>query len=364
MNKSDLKIYYLYLVISFLFIIATTNYLSLFDIINIANQTDVISYSEIANKAPAFPKESNIIIQHVGQRFLTPYIVGSLANLLNIDFFLVFKFFTFLFIIFYCFLITFFIRKFKFNLKVSILFFSILFLNPYIIRYHIFQPVQVHDMIFFCLGLVFSLTIINKNYFINLLITTVTIYLRQTSIALIIGSSIFLLINKKIKLFLVLCALSLLSFFIIIKTGNQISSKTFPINLAYGLIFYDFNQLEKLIKFLLLGVMPFAPLLVVLFGKINKNIKTSSALTLLFVCTMIIGQPILGGPDGSVNNVGRISNLCFPILTCFCFYIFNFENFVNKSYLFYTFILGLFFWSLHPTFSIFKLFGVFRFYNY
>jgi hypothetical protein len=364
MNKSDLKIYYLYIVISFLFIIATTNYLSLFDIINIANQTDVISYAEIANKAPEFPKESDTIIQHVAQRFLIPYIIGLLANVLNIDFFLVFKFFTLLFIIFYCFLINMFIKKLNFNLKVSILFFSILFLNPYIVRYHVFQPVQAHDMLFFCLGLVFSLTIINKNYFTNLLITVFAIYLRQTSIALIIGSSIFLFLNKKIKLFIILCVLSLLSLFLTIKTGTQISSKTFPINLAYGLIFYDFSQFEKLLKFLLLGVMPFAPLFVVLFGKINKNIKISSAIILLFVCSMIIGQPILGGPDGSVNNVGRISNLCFPILTCFCFYIFNFENFVNKNYLFYTFVLGIFFWSLHPTFSIFKFFGIFRFYNY
>jgi hypothetical protein len=78
----------------------------------------------------------------------------------------------------------------------------------------------------------------------------------------------------------------------------------------------------------------------------------------------MVAQPILAGPDGSVNNVGRISNLCYPILACFCFYIWNFEKFVNKNYLFYTFILAMFLWSLHPTFSIFKSFGVFRFYNY
>jgi hypothetical protein len=110
--------------------------------------------------------------------------------------------------------------------------------------------------------------------------------------------------------------------------------------------------------------MPFAPLFVILFGKINKDIKISSALIHLFLSSMMIVQPILGSPDGSVNNVGRIANLCFPILTCFCFYIWNFEKFVNKNYLFYTFISGMFVWSLHLTYSIFKIFGVFRFYNY
>ena len=50
MNKSENKIYYLYIVISFLFIAVTTNYLSLYDIIHVANQADSISYSEIAKK--------------------------------------------------------------------------------------------------------------------------------------------------------------------------------------------------------------------------------------------------------------------------------------------------------------------------
>ena len=364
MNKSESKIYYLYIVISLIFIVLTTNYLTLFDIIHVANQTDVISYVEISKNAPLLPNESDIILQHVAQRFLIHYIVGSIAYFLNIDIFLTYKFATILNIFFYIFLINLLIKNLNLSLKVSILFFSILFLNPYIIRYHLFNPAQAHDILFFCLGLVFSLTIINKNYFINLITVIIAAYLRQTSIALLIGSGLLLLINRKIKLFFILMSLFCLSFFLIITIGGQISNNKFPINLAYGLIFYDFSQFEKLIRFLLLGIMPFAPLMIVFFGKFNKNIKISSALTLIFVCLMMIGQPILAGPDGSVNNVGRIANLCYPILACLCFYVFNFEKFVSRNYLFYTFISALFFWSLHPTFSIFKSFGVFRFYNY
>ena len=119
------------------------------------------------------------------------------------------------------------VKKFNFNLKVSILFFSLLFLNPYIIRYHIFNPTQAHDMLFFCLGLAFSLTIIYKKFLINILTTISSIYLRQSSIALLIGSSIFLLVNRKIKLILILLIFYFLSFFIIIKTGNYISVHSF-----------------------------------------------------------------------------------------------------------------------------------------
>jgi len=344
--------------------VLTTNYLIFYVIVYIENQTDVISYSEIAKNGPFLPKESSIIIQHVAQRFFIPYLVGSLAYFLNIDFFLVFKFFTFLFIFFYIFLINEIIKKFNYSLKESILFFSILFLNPYIVRNHIFQPVQAHDMLFFCFGLIFALSIIHKKYLSNISVTILSVYLRQTSIALFIGSSIFLLINKKIKFFILLLLVYFFSFYLIIKFGKHISTNMFPIKLAYGIIFYDFTNIAKLIKFLLLAIMPFLPLFVVLFGKINKNIRMSSALILLLVCSMMIGQPILGGPDGSVNNVGRIANLCYPILTVFCFYIWNFKKFVNKRYLYYTFISGMFLWSLHPTFSVFKIFEVFRFYNY
>ena len=126
MNKSETKVYYLYIAISLVFIVATTNYLSLFDIIHVANQTDVISYNEIARNAPSIKnqrlhhlhqegdmiiQEGDMIIQHVAQRFLIPYIVGSIANLLSIDFFLVFKFFTLLFIVFYIFFINLLIKN-------------------------------------------------------------------------------------------------------------------------------------------------------------------------------------------------------------------------------------------------------------
>ena len=338
MNKSEKKIYILFSFFSFIFILFTTNYLNLFDIIYVVNQTDSFSYSEIARNAPYINLQSDIIIQHVAQRFFIPYLVGCLANLLNVDFFIIFKIFKFIFISLYLYLIYKFTIDFNFNLKVSILFFSLLSLAPYTIRHHLFNPVQAHDMLFFCIGLIFSYTIIKKKFLTNLFITIFSIYLRQTSIAIFIGSSIMLILNRNIKKLLLLLTLYFLSLFIIIKIGQSISNDNFPINLAYGIINYDFTQIEKLLKFILLAFFPFLPLTVILFGKINKNKEISTSLILFFVCAMMIGQPILGGPDGSVNNVGRIANLCYPIITMFCFYNFNFNKFVSNNYLFYPFI--------------------------
>ena len=146
--------------------------------------------------------------------------------------------------------------------------------------------------------------------------------------------------------------------------GKFISTDDFPINLAYQLIFFDFTQIDKLIRFLLLPLVSFFPLFIVFFGKIKKRIDNHNAFIILFVCIMMVGQPILGGPEGSVNNVGRIANLCYPILTIFCFYVFSFKKILKNKYLYICIIMGLFAWSLHPTFSIFDIFGFLRFYHY
>jgi hypothetical protein len=108
MNKSENKIYYLYIAFSFIFIAVTTNYLSLYDIIFVANQTDSLSYTAIAKNAPLLSGENFFILnnketliqQHVAQRFVIPYIIGSIAHFLNVDFFLIFKLFTLMFIFF------------------------------------------------------------------------------------------------------------------------------------------------------------------------------------------------------------------------------------------------------------------------
>jgi hypothetical protein len=364
MNKFETKIYYIYILMCFSFILLTTKYIDLYDIIHVANQMDVISYIEIVKNAPLLPKNSDVIIQNVSQRFLIPYLAGYLAYILEIDFFVIFKIFIFIFIFFYILLINLLIKNLKLNFKESILFFSLLFLNPYVVRNCIFQPIMAHDMLFFCLGLIFAITIINKDYIINLATTVFSIYLRQTSIALFVSSCIFLLLNKKTKTFIALLLTYSVSFILIIKIGKFISTDKFPIHLAYGIIFYDFSQIEKLIKFLLLPMVSFFPLLIFFLSKIKNDINILSAIIMLFACIMMIGQPIMAGPNGSINNVGRIASLCYPLLTVFFFYTFDLKKIIKSNYLFYFFITGLFAWSLHPTFSVFKIFEDLRFYNY
>ena len=95
MIKKDNKIFFLFIIFVLLFLFSTTKYLSLFDIIYTAGQMDVISYTEISKHAPSLPYNSEIIIKHIAQRFLVPYIAGSIAYYTQIEIFTVFKFLIF-----------------------------------------------------------------------------------------------------------------------------------------------------------------------------------------------------------------------------------------------------------------------------
>ena len=121
-KKSNQNILYLYTFL-FYFYFINYRYLSLEDIIYVAKQTDVISYTQLAKVAPALPVDSDVIIKHVAQRFLIPYLIGLTSNFLNIELYTTFKIFTFIFIIFYIYIINYIRKKLSFNFLNSILFF-------------------------------------------------------------------------------------------------------------------------------------------------------------------------------------------------------------------------------------------------
>ena len=106
--------------------------------------------------------------------------------------------------------------------------------------------------------------------------------------------------------------------------------------------------------------MSFLPLSLVIFGKIKNNIDFKTVITLLFVCMMMVGQPILGGPDASSRNVVRIATLCYPIILMAIFYIYDFKYFFNKKIIFF-FIVDIFpYLVTAPNFFLYKYFFFFK----
>lgn len=361
MTKKENIIFFVYALSVLIFLLLTTKYLSLNDIMHVAQQWDVISYTEISKYAPNLPYENEDIMKHIAQRFFIPYLVGVISFYTGLQIFFIFKLFTFLFILLFMTTIYLCLAKTNLNLKIRILFFSLLSLNPYIIRHHIFQPVQAHDMLLFSFVLIISyLIIFNKNKLI-IFFSVFPIFLRQSSIALFVGSLLMLIKNKKYFLGLVLSVIFFITFRYISNISNIISNDSFNLRYAYGIIFFDFSKIEELIRFLMLPIMSFFPLLIFIFSKFNKEADLKTFLILLLICSMMIGQPILAGPDYSGRNVVRIASLCYPALVALLFYSFNISNIISKKILYYPFIVGLFFWSLHPTFSIFNYFSILRF---
>ena len=359
-EQNKLLLYFIYIVI---FLYFTTDYLSLNGLIYTANQADIISFYEIANKAPELAIKNDIVAKHDAQRFLIPYIIGLISFLTNQDLFHVFNVVNFTFIFMMIFLIFFLAKKLDLNFRSSIIFFSLFFCNPYTIRYGIFNPVMVHDIIFFITGYLVGYGIIFEKKKLVFFISIFSIFLRQTAIAYTFNVILFYVFKikefKQITLYLYIFV-TICSFYIIIKIGNLMSTSSFPISNAYNILFFDFNKVGELIRFLALPLVSFSPLLITIFSK-KKDYKKMNIIIIFFICVMMIAQPILGGPDNSGRNVVRIATLCYPILLMGIFYMFDFSSFLKKNFVFYSLIIFFHMWSLHPTFSKINFFSFLRF---
>ena len=95
--------------------------------------------------------------------------------------------------------------------------------------------------------------------------------------------------------------------------------------------------------------------------KFKDNININLIITLLIISILLIGQPVLGGPEWTQRNVVLISTLSYVVSTLFLFETFDLSKLYKKRLFFYFFIVGLFFWSFHPLYSKFKFFDVLRF---
>mgnify|MGYP001360250076 FL=1 len=69
MTKTEKYFFLTYCFCSFLFLISTTNYLSLDEIINKAGQMDVSSYLFIATNSPELINENSNLSRHLAQRY-------------------------------------------------------------------------------------------------------------------------------------------------------------------------------------------------------------------------------------------------------------------------------------------------------
>jgi len=153
--------------------------------------------------------------------------------------------------------------------------------------------VQLQDLIFLYFGFLFCLFVLKKNDYWLSVVSLSSIYLKQSGLAFVISS-----------------------------------------------IFYFFLKSTLLIFFLFL---------IILNIKILKDDDLKKLIVILLAVVMLIGQPIMGGPS-ITRNLIRLTSLSYPLLLCSLFYIYEINQFFKKNIFFYSFILFLHVWSLHPTF--------------
>lgn len=348
--------YFIYVII---FILLTTNYLTVEELIHDANQADIKSYQIIYEESPNLPIQVDDLQKHVSQRFLIPYLIGFLSKIILLDVETLFKFFGILF----CFLICRTIIKISNLIKLSdnekIIYISLFFFNPYLVRYYIFNYIQLQDLIFLYFCFLFILFFLSKKNNLLVIIPTTALYLKQTSLALILTSCFYFFIKKKFINLVVICVLTFLFIFHIKFLSDKMTSSPFPVGNITNIFKYDFfnfNELKRFLLFLLFPLLSFLPLLIFSLGKIrDKKFNLVKLLFFLFPIIMMISQPIMGGPDIGRNLI-RLTSLSYPFLLTFLIYFLNMNHVFEKKIFFIPLIIFFHFWSMHPTFSIVRYF--------
>lgn len=361
------KFYIAYIFWLLIFVFFTNQYYDFNEIVSI-NQHDSISYMAIAKSAPYFSNEE--IAYHHAQRVFFPYLIGLISNFFKIDIMLSFRIGAFI-VVFTIVLFHYIITKIlKTNLYVSLVFVSLLILNPYLIRYFIAVPTMVNDAAFI-LSLylfLFGLVLNNSSTLIGVFFGLIS---RQNGIFLFAAFLIekfFVLKYKLIKDKSVIA--SILILLIISFTANNyakhVSLEGFDFRHAYGI--FDWLAKEfNLLYFLKWAILPFysyfpALIIIVIFFNLKSFDKSilKDYIVLLFIFFSIIGISYLPGPQMAGRNIIRQTSLAYPVILVGGLWFMSVKKkFFNKSLLILIIIL-LHIWSFHPRYSKINTFEFLR----
>ena len=120
----------------------------------------------------------------------------------------------------------------------------------------------------------------------------------------------------------------------------------------------------SLFTFILFPFLSFGPTIyLITFYKLNFfKLKNELTLFILFAALMLIAQPFLGGPIITDKNFIRLANYAYPSIIILIYLISTPRlSLFNKDINLKLFIIFLFLWSLHPTFSKIKIFETLKF---
>ena len=331
---------------------------------------DGIDYFKISESAPQIASD----IQYIkSERFLFPYLIGLFSNYFNFDIFNIYRICSVIFCLFFVYLITVLLENLKCPEKLKLLFLLIIILNPYLIRYYIALPTLINDIIFLNIVTLLAISLLKKNYYIFYSAIFFGFFCRQNTFAFILSLYLIFFLERfffrKKKLFdlknvIISTSVVILVSYINYSYAKHTNSIMSGVDLYSVAIFGIFNtnySIISLIKFIIFPLLSFFPLLILIIFEKFELSKLNSSLKLFFIFSVLflIAQPFLAGPVVAGKNFIRLSNYSFPLIIFLLSSIISskvfFEQRKNNA-IYIIFILILYFWSMHPTFSKIKFF--------
>lgn len=332
----------LFSIIIYLFLHFTNQFYSYEELILIGF-TDHLKYLEI------FDAAKNSIEAEVSQqqayRFLVPYILGKISNILDLqnEYFLfsaIIVLINFLIIHSFNKIVT--LLNIKRNFSLIII--SALIFNVYMFRPSIINPILLNDNLF-TYGLILITThLIKKNeslFYSGLILCSLT---RQTSqllnlvfLFIIIYNFIF---KKKIKIntyfYGLIINISIFIIFSILSTffNDNLNNEIYKKHL-FGLFYFNYSLLDLIIMiFEFLNAYIFEIILLIFFIINYKSYKKFIDFKIIFMGIIILSiwsQPFLAGPSVTFGNISRLTIISLPIVLIIFLHVFR-ELEVKTSY--------------------------------
>ena len=315
MTDKDIKILLYFIISSFILILISNSYFDYADSA-IYGGSDGRYYIKISDSFPNFATNVEYI---KGERFLIPFLIGSLGHFFSIDNFLIYRFLSIFLSIIFIFVFVKIILKFNLDLFSKFASIGLIIFNPYLIRYFLAVPTSILDLIF------------------------------------IISSLILYLINAFIFIFF------LNTFYAINAAGIYLKlAKGSYIETLAG-IFIDNYNYKEFIQYILMPFFSFGPLIIfILFKFFNTELidyKNETTIIVIVSSILIIMIGFVSGPIVTGKNLIRLSNLSYPMILIIVNQMCESKTALVPNKI-KTILLSLFlvFWSFHPTFSNVEMF--------
>ena len=358
----------IFLILTFTVIIFTNNYFSFEDTLKFGG-SDGNYYMMISKFAPNFGENIEYI---KGERFFFPFIIGVFSNFVSADQFFVYQISSIILCVIFIFLLHKILVSLNLSENIKFISYCLVLFNPYLLRYFIAIPTLLIDLIFLISIEIIILSFLKKKNYLFFLGLSLALLSRQNGLFILFSllivrfffkeKSFFSLKNIIFYIFVVFLIYSINVIYADKSQGNTQSIESLYHSTLLGIFYFDYT-FNTFLSYILFPLLSFGPIILfflvsLYFFKTNK-FNNELLIFLMILAIMIISIAFLGGPNTTGKNLTRLSNFSYINILIVINIVF-FQNLTNDFKLNipvkYLILIISFIWSLHPTFSKFKIF--------